>query len=166
RLAELGLPPIISPKAVAVMLGVNLGILWSIEKKTSKYYRQFPLKTGQKERIIHAPKVVLKSIQKWLSVQLQDGLKFDDHVYGFVPRRSHIQAAQVHVNANWVYSVDIEDFFPTTRADELLPSLLDMGFGLSSAEMVIKLCCLSNVLPQGASYCQIWCLRVIGHAAI
>ena len=43
RLSKIGLPPIISRNSLAVMLGVNPGLLWSFEKRPQRYYRHFTI---------------------------------------------------------------------------------------------------------------------------
>jgi RNA-directed DNA polymerase len=149
-LANLDLPPITSRVTLAALLGINPGILWSFENKTKKHYRTFSIPKGNSNRIINAPKVGLKIIQKWLSVQLQNKIKFADHVYGFVVGRSHIDAAKKHTGAKWVFSVDIKDYFQTTPIDLVAHSLISIGYDESGAELLSKLFCLNGFLAQGA----------------
>jgi hypothetical protein len=150
RLAELGLPPIISRDVLAVMIGVNPGLLWSMERKPFKYYRHFTIKKGMGERHIYAPKVALKIIQKWLSHHLGKFYSPPQHVFGFVPGRSHLQAASIHCGAHWVFSVDIRNFFPSVTAAQVQNTLVTMGYGAHASAFMTKFCCLSGVLAQGA----------------
>jgi hypothetical protein len=71
KLSALGLPPISSREVLGVMIGVNPGFIWSLEKRSRKQYHSFTLKTGKKERIIYAPKIAIKIIQKWLRARLK-----------------------------------------------------------------------------------------------
>ena len=114
RLVDLGIPPVTSPVALATMFGLNAGIVWSMQNRPLRYYRSFRIPKGNGEREIDAPRVLLKIIQKWLSVQLARAYAPPVHVYGFVPNRSHIDAATVHCGARWVFSLDIANFFPST----------------------------------------------------
>ena len=96
------------------------------------------------------PRVALKLIQKWLSVQLSKAHQPADHVFGFVSERSHVDAAKLHVNANWVLSVDIRNFFQTTPLRLVFNSLRGMGFNAQGASLIANLACLNSSLAQGA----------------
>ncbi|WP_152984260.1 reverse transcriptase family protein, partial [Stenotrophomonas nitritireducens] len=151
RLADLGLPPISSKDALATMLGINPGLLWSFENRPQKHYRVFTIPKGAgRERTIVAPKVALKVLQKWLSIQLQRNYVPPNHVFGFIPGRSHIQAAQKHLCARWTYSVDIENFFPTTSRDVVCEVFLQLGYSPESSQMLAGFCCYKGFLAQGA----------------
>ena len=150
HLAAAGLPPIVSEDALASMLGVNSGLIWSFVNRSRKHYRRFEIPKGRETRLIVAPRVGLKIIQKWLSVHLARQYEPADHVYGFVSGRSHIDAARIHVGAQWAYSVDITDFFGTTPMGLVAASLERLGFPNTAAELGAKLTCLDGVLAQGA----------------
>lgn len=149
-LYTLGLPPVSSRIALAAMFGISPGLVWSFVSQTHRYYRSFEIPKGKDKRHIDAPKVGLKMIQKWLSVQLQNHYNTPDHVFGFVANRSHIDAASHHCKAKWVFSVDIKNFFQTTPLELVINSLREMGFGQSGATLLGTLCCLRGFLAQGA----------------
>jgi hypothetical protein len=150
RLSALGLPPITSREVLGTMIGVNAGFIWSLEKRPNKQYRSFPIKKGKGERIIFAPRVGLKIIQKWLSVQLQKNYVPPEHVFGFIPGRSHIMAAQVHCDAKWVLSNDVKDFFLSTPLNAIAGVLASLGYSEESARLIASLCCLNGALAQGS----------------
>ncbi|WP_243039256.1 reverse transcriptase family protein [Dyella sedimenti] len=80
-----------------------------------------------------------------------DGPKLGtDHVFGFVAGRSHVDAARVHVNARWVLSVDIRDFFQSTPQHRVVDALQGIGFPDEGAELIATLACLRGFLAQGA----------------
>lgn len=150
QLAAAGLPPIVSEQAIATMLGVNSGLIWSFVNRSRKHYRKFEIPKGKETRQIVAPRVGLKIIQKWLSVHFARQYTPADHVYGFVSGRSHIDAAKIHVGAQWAYSVDVTDFFGTTPMKLVVESLERLGYSTAAAELGAKLTCLDGVLAQGA----------------
>lgn len=151
RLAELGLPPASSRDVLATMLGINPGLLWSFEYRQSKHYRRFSIPKGaRQERVIFAPRVALKVIQKWLSVQLQSCYPAPRHVFGFVPGKSHIDAAREHRLSKWTYSVDIANFFPSTPLHVVSSTFERLGYSRDSAQMLARLCCHQGFLAQGA----------------
>lgn len=151
RLAALGLPPISSRDVLATMLGINPGLIWSFEHRPAKHYRLFSIPKGaRQERLIVAPKVALKVVQKWLSVQLQKCYVPPRHVFGFVPGRSHVNAAKEHRLAQWTYSVDITNFFPSTPIYVVTAVFASLGYGQEASQILARLCCYQESLAQGA----------------
>jgi len=150
RLVKLGLPPVASRFVLAAIFGINPGLVWSFESRTHRHYRRFSLPKGNNRRWIDAPRVGLKIVQKWLSVQFQKCYSPPEHVYGFVASRSHVQAAAKHCGAKWIFSVDIKDFFQSTTKAVVISSLETMGYGSDSARLLASLCCLRGMLVQGA----------------
>lgn len=149
-LVDRGLPPVVSEEALAAMIGINPGIVWSFLNRSQKHYRSFHIEKGRGQREIFAPRVGLKIIQKWLSHHLAKAYAPPNHVFGFVPGRSHIDAANAHVGAHWAYSCDIENFFDTTPAQRVHGALIEIGYDDESATLVTKLCTLGGHLPQGS----------------
>ena len=149
-LAERHLPPITSRNTLSAMLGINPGIIWSFQHNPRRHYRIFEIRSGRKTRAISAPKKALKVVQQWLAHHLQQSAALPAHVFGFVPGRSHIDAASVHLNASWVFSVDIRNFFPSTPAVLVHYALRDLGYSDDAATLISSLVCLGGVLPQGA----------------
>ena len=83
---------------------------------------QIPKKSGGK-RMIHAPVGKLKVLQTLTSLILQ--CSFDAHrrSHGFVWNRNVKTNASFHVGSNYVYNIDLEDFFGTvhrTRVEAVL----------------------------------------------
>jgi RNA-directed DNA polymerase len=150
RVMELGLPPATSVIALATMLGLNPGLVWSMRHRPHRYYRSFSIPKGKGIRNIDAPRILLKIIQKWMSVHLQRVYAAPDHVYGFVPNKSHVQAAAVHCGAHWVFSLDIADFFPSTPEAQVILAFQSLGYSRQSADLLSKLTCLRGGLAQGA----------------
>lgn len=150
RLVDLGLPPATSPVTLATMIGLNPGLIWSMQNRPGRYYRSFSIPKGSGARQIDAPRVLLKVIQKWLSVQLARAYRPPAHVYGFVPNRSHIDAAAVHCGARWVFSLDIADFFPSTSNTQVVQAFRSLGYNNQSSQMLSRLCCLRGGLAQGS----------------
>lgn len=150
RLAALQLPPITSPHALATMLGLNDGLVWSMINRPQRHYRTFAVPKGRHERVIHAPRIALKVFQKWLSVRLVALYARPPHVFGFVPGLSHLDAAAQHLGAQWTFSVDIENFFPSTPELLVNSRLQAMGFNELGAKVISRLACFHGNLAQGA----------------
>lgn len=149
-LAESGLPPVTSVEALAVMIGINPGIVWSFANRPHKHYRVFEIPKGKGVRTIAAPRVGLKVIQTWIGYHLSRAVKLPPHVFGFVPGISHIDAAFEHREADWAYSIDISNYFGTTPASVVASSLESLGYPSSAAQLIARLSSLGGYLTQGS----------------
>ena len=156
-LAEKNLPPVVSYRCLGLLFGLSARFVHSLMNE-QKYYRTFKIKkSNNQKRTIHAPRVALKLIQTWFGHHLALALKEDptfpdNHIFGFVPGKSHILAAQEHCASkpDWVYSVDIENFFGTTDKDTLKKQLEELGYSEHACDIILTLCCYQDHLPQGA----------------
>ncbi|MBF0556127.1 MAG: RNA-directed DNA polymerase [Nitrospirae bacterium] len=144
------LPPVVSKKCLATLFGFSNSFIDTLHRRTERYYRIFEIPKGKKKRIIQAPRVALKVIQKWFAHYLANSLNLHEAVFGFVKGRSAVQGAALHCGAHWIYSVDIEDFFPTTSIDKVISSLTNLGYGYPGAALIAKLCCYEGNLAQGS----------------
>ena len=150
RLIDSRFPPVVSVRALACLFGFSASFVGALNRKPERYYRTFEIHKGRKRRVINAPKVALKVIQKWFAHHLSEVVKFHDCVYGFVPGRSSGLAAARHCGADWVYSIDIANFFPTTSHAKVAAALQALGYPQHGAELIARLCCYSGNLAQGS----------------
>lgn len=150
RLHKINLPPFTSVEAISAAFGVNPGLVWSLINKKEKYYRYFRIPKGKSFRVIQAPRIALKIIQKWLSVRLASAWAADECVYGFIAGRSHVDAADRHCGAEWVFSCDLENFFPSTPEIFVTTALQGLGFNEKSSKLIASLCCCDGGLAQGS----------------
>ncbi len=149
-LSKRRLPPVTSRNALSVMIGVNPGLVWSFVNRPRKHYRVFKIPKGTGVRHIAAPRVGLKIIQKWLSFHFARAVLAPSHVFGFVPGKSYVEAAFLHRNAEWAFSVDIEDFFSSTPAAVVIDAFQNLGYSTGAAHLLSALTCLDGYLAQGA----------------
>jgi len=149
-LVERNLPPVVSSRCLAVLFGFSVKFVNAMRSQNHKYYREFTIRKGKKKRKIQAPRVSLKVIQKWFGSHLAQALPVEDYVFGFVPGRSAVDAAQKHCNSAWVYSVDIKDFFSSTDEAEVKCALLGLGYSQKACDLIVPLCCHRDKLAQGA----------------
>ena len=148
---------------------INSFYYYSNPKVSKNKYHKFsiPKKSGE-ERIIHAPKKGLKAIQRTITDLLTLIYEPNICVNGFVPKRSIINNAIPHVSKNYVYNIDLKDFFPSIDMRRVKACLKLPPFNLNdkTAFLVANICCekltvskevngvIKNyealVLPQGA----------------
>ncbi|MDP5459571.1 reverse transcriptase family protein [Alishewanella sp. SMS8] len=150
KLHSEGLPPVVSEYCLAVLFGYSMDFIFALSKHPHKFYRTFDIRNGSKTRKINAPRVALKVIQKWLGFHLANASLFPPHVFGFIKGKSFVDAAKAHIDADWVYSVDIENFFPSITHERVATSLITKGYSEHGASLIADLCCLNGALAQGS----------------
>ena len=131
--------------------------------KKDRYFTFIIKKKSGGERIINAPCEELKEVLQCFNYILQ--VLFTPHAkaMGFVRERSVVSNAQLHTNKNYVYNIDLKDFFHSFGRQWVKWALMQEPFNLSGereplAFWLASLCTHSLeidgstkiVLPQGA----------------
>lgn len=152
-------------------LGVDFAFAFSMKQinyysnpnNTQGRYMHFeiPKKSGGL-RGIDAPCKGLNNILYFLNIMLKAIYVPSDFAMGFVEGRSVVDNATRHLNQNYVFNTDIENFFPSIEQPRVRARLMVKPFNLNKAvaNIVAGLCCIKiirkdgtagYVLPQGAS---------------
>lgn len=145
RLAQLGLPALESPHALAQAMGVELGELrfLSFHREVARHthYRRFtlPKKSGG-ERLISAPMPRLKRAQYWVLDNLLAKVPVHDAAHGFLPGRSIVGNAQPHCGQDVVINLDVKDFFPSIGFGRIKGVFTHLGYGEAVATVLALLC--------------------------
>ncbi len=129
-----------------------------------KRYSKFTVrkKTGG-ERIINAPVKSLKIILRSLNLILQCIYEPHNAVNGFVPNKSIVDNAKIHVGNIYVYNIDLKDFFHSFDRNKVKLGFMYEPFNLKGkkepiAFLLASLCThpfiinaeTKIVLPQGS----------------
>lgn len=124
-------------------------------------YKSFsiPKKSGG-ERVISAPTVMLKSFLTYTNRLLQAFYEAPDYVTGFVPGKSVVDNAEQHIGKNYIFNIDLQDFFPSISKSRVWATLKQLPFNFNNtiADAIAGLCCTEmevdgetkRVLPQGS----------------
>jgi retron-type reverse transcriptase len=160
-----------NPNTIALL---NQNNAPSIVKKRKPAYTLFTIKKKSGEdRLLHAPVKGLKEIQKALNLTFQCVYEPHKAATGFVTGKSIVDNAKMHINQNYVYNLDLKDFFPSIDQARVWGRIKVAPFNLESsderkkiANMIATLCCtpmeveryndqiwqkvITSVLPQGA----------------
>lgn len=147
----LGLPYIetIEDLSVETRLSVDL-LVYSIYR--SKYlYKTYciPKKSGG-YRTISQPSRTLKAIQSWILRNILDKLSSSEHSHGFEKGGSILHNASPHIGSNFILSLDLEDFFPSIKANKVYSIFKSLGYNSKISSALTNLCVFNGVLPQGA----------------
>jgi RNA-directed DNA polymerase len=150
RLFERGLPPITSLNALALLLGVHPAYMMFLQNGQRRHYRRFTIRMGAKERGVAAPRSGLKTVQRYVARTLSTFHGHHDSVHGFRAGRSILTGAAPHCDKAWIWSLDIQDFFPSITRDMVRTALVEIGFPPAGAEAIANVCTFEGQLPQGA----------------
>ena len=118
---------------------------------------RIPKRKKGEYRTIDAPRAGLRNMQKCLNLILQTIYSPHHAAKGFVPGRSVLDNATVHIGQAFLYNIDLKDFFPSISSGRIYKRLMAKPFSLKSdvASAICDLCCCKGangkkVLPQGA----------------
>jgi hypothetical protein len=129
-----------------------------------KRYQTFTIKKKSGEdRIIHSPVSGLKSILRVLNFVLQCIYEPHKAATGFVLNKSIVDNAKKHVGHNYVYNIDLKDFFHSFDRNRVKMAFMYEPFNLNGdkepiAFLLASLCThpleidgeVKTVLPQGS----------------
>jgi len=144
-------PSITTSGQLCELLEVPLNrLLWLADRRMSEYqqckeklrnYRYFRLsKRSGGSRLIEAPKSELKRIQRWIADQILRPIPVHQSVHGFVPNRSPVTSAQVHVGQRMVLRIDLRDFFPSITSRRIAGLFRTIGYPDQVASLLTGLC--------------------------
>ena len=99
-------------------------------------YTSFQIqKKSGKMRTIHAPVPGLKAIQATLGFVLQCIFEPHTAAMGFVRGKSIVDNARIHTGQNYVYNIDLKDFFPSIDQARVWKCLQLKPFNLTDKEV-------------------------------
>lgn len=128
-----------------------------------RYYSFTIKKKSGSDRTINAPALGLKSILRSLNTVLQCMSEPHRAATGFVPGKSIVDNAKLHLNQNYVYNIDLKDFFHSFDRTRVKFGLMKPPFNLGAGRepLAFLIACLCThpikiddtekiVLPQGS----------------
>lgn len=121
-------------------------------KEKGEMYKYFSiLKKAGGYRFIEAPEGELKVKQRWIKDNIIDKFEVSNYATGFRKDYSIYNNALPHVNKELVINVDIKDFFPSIKYNQIFRFFVYIGYNNQVAHLLTKLCTnMKNCLPQGA----------------
>ncbi len=149
---------------LARLLGVRKQKLAAATYRTDRFYKRFLIKKRSGEsREISAPMVTLKRCQRWILRNILEKVPVPRYVHGFVPDRSILTNATSHVAARMVMNLDIKNFFPSIKWNQVFNLFRHLGYSKKVSFYLARLTTLADVLPQGAPTSPMISNHVVGH---
>ncbi|QGJ70473.1 Retron-type RNA-directed DNA polymerase [Planctomycetales bacterium 10988] len=145
QLDQLQLPFLDHPDELAKILEVEIPQLrWLTfhnEAAERTHYLQFeiPKKSGG-SRILSAPHQALSKTQQWVLTNILQKLPTHEAAHGFVPGRSTVTHANLHVGCDLVAQMDLADFFPSITFPRVRGLFESFGYSPAIATILALLC--------------------------
>lgn len=150
-LSSNNVPIIYNPAHLAALVGYKKEFLKKATLHTSYFYRDFEItKKNGKKRAISEPLPSLKEIQIWILKDILEKVLVSPFAKAYKPRTSLIENLKFHKNQPKVFTLDLENFFPSIKMELVEKVFLELGYSKMVANLLAKLCTRDNALPQGA----------------
>jgi RNA-directed DNA polymerase len=151
HLLDKGLIPLRSGPEIAIYLGISPKLVSHMVMRPSRYYNTFEIvKKNGGRRLITAPRVFLKTVQRYILDCILSQVEPHDAAVAFRRGRNCGDGAHRHVGRPYVWNIDLSDFFPTITKSQVLRVFREIGYPDAAALFLTGLCCLEHRLPQGA----------------
>jgi RNA-directed DNA polymerase len=115
------------------------------ERLRNYRYAAVPRRSGV-PRVIEAPKLRLKEVQRWVLREVLDRLPVHDAAQGFARGRSVVDHARRHSGQPAVLRLDLADFFASVSAGRVFGLFRTAGYDPAVAHVLTGL--TTNVVPQ------------------
>lgn len=114
-------------------------------------YNEFDIKRRNgTTRKISAPSRPLKYRQRWILDEILSKIEVMPCCEGFTKGHSIVTNARKHIGYAETLSVDIKDFFPSIKEEQIIEVFQEIGYTQEVAVALSSLCCHEGCLPQGA----------------
>ncbi|MDO3645697.1 reverse transcriptase family protein [Nocardia mangyaensis] len=143
--------------ALAVLLNVTPSELeWFADRggwlrrstQPLSHYRYRRLSKASGERLVEAPKVRLREIQRRILHKVLTGIPADPACHGFERGRSAATFGAPHAGAPVVVRMDLRDFFPTIGLARVRAVFAACGYSPAVARVLAELCTTASPVAE------------------
>jgi RNA-directed DNA polymerase len=144
-------PVIYNTSHLSVLVGYKKEYIKKAALHTKYFYRDFEIvKRNGKKRPISEPLPSLKEIQHWILKKILYNIPVSPFAKAYKPNISLIENLKFHRNQPKVFTLDLENFFPSITIDSVEKIFSELGYSKSISDLLAKLCTRDGSLPQGA----------------
>lgn len=150
-LFEKKLPIIYNLSHFSGLVGYKTNYITRAVYFTRYFYRHFTIaKNNGTRRQISEPLPSLKEIQIWILENILYKVPISRFAKAYIKGSTLKHNLQFHKNQSIVFTLDINDFFPSITKDDVQGIFESLGYAPLLSNLFAKLCCLEGQLPQGA----------------
>ena len=123
---------------------------WSKDKLDKETGLSKKDKNGNvKTRIVRESKGIIKEIQGRISSRILKYIKLPSNIKGGVKGESNITNARYHKGNRYIFTTDLENFFPSIKAGKVYKTLLGLGFNKLTTHYITRFSTWKGEVPQG-----------------
>jgi|SRR3989304_3456550 len=151
KLNMLGFPVITTIDDFSEITHISKYTIFQLSFHSDKYYKTYsiPKKSGE-PRTISQPSKKLKGLQSWILVNILNELKVSSSCKGFEKGSSTANNAEPHKGANTILTLDLKDFFPTVKRNQVYSIFKAVGYNKTISTILTNICTFEGALPQGS----------------
>ena len=150
NLVDNNLPIIYDSEHFSELVGFKLSYIKTVVEYPKSFYWKYKIKKHSGGiRGINAPLPNLKQIQYWILENILNTRKVSPYAKAFVHGKKLKENVRFHRNRKIVIKFDVHDFFGSIHLDSVKMIFRSFGYINLVADLLAKLCCLDDVLPQG-----------------
>lgn len=114
--------------------------------KRTKTYAQ------PKIRSVFSPSRKLKAVQRRIRALISERFKPHPIVHAYVQGRGIVTNARQHVGREWLFHIDLVNFFGSIKEELIVEGLAKLlpDFSCEEIRVIARLCCHEGSLPQGS----------------
>lgn len=149
---------------LASEIGCSVDEMIAIADEIDQHYRQWVelkinKKTGKpktykdgtiKQRVISPPLAKLATIQTKIKDRILANIPLPENIHGGVRGKSNITNALPHKGKKYIFTTDLQDFFPNISPRQVVNSFMKLGYSDHYAHWMAKLVTWQYEIPQGA----------------
>lgn len=151
KLFSNNVPVIYNTSHLSALVGYRKQYLKKVVVYTSYFYRDFSiLKRNGKRRPISEPLPSLKEIQLWILENILYKVHVSPFAKAYKPGVTIMDNLKFHKNQPKVLALDMDNFFPSIKIEAVHEIFFRLGYSKILSDLLAKLCCKDNSLPQGA----------------
>lgn len=138
---------------IANKLGYQPNFIESVLDYPDTFYSQLQIKRKRHQypRIVYEVDDLLKTLYKNILVSITAKVDFPEYVQGFLPKRSIVTNASLHLGRKYVLNLDIKDFFFSIKIKKVVCAFKLLGCNDEVASILAQLCTLNETLVPGVS---------------
>lgn len=102
-----------------------------------------------KTRIVRESKGIIKEIQGRISSRILKYIKLPSNIKGGVKGESNITNARFHKGNRYIFTTDLENFFPSIKVGKVYKTLLGLGFNKLTTHYITRFSTWKGEVPQG-----------------
>lgn len=148
---KLDIPVFCNLEELRKKIGINKKFFYKVLYSNDRLYKEITIpKRNGGSRVLNVPNTALKGMQRWILDNILYKVQSEPSATGFIPMKSIVLNASIHLRKEYILKMDIKDFFPSIDFRKVRSLFFELGYNNEVATALANICVFRNQLPQGA----------------